>query len=428
MTKRIKLTKAVIDGLHYERDGGQVSDLEVPELKVRLTPTAKTYEARWTSKTEGRVLTRKIARVGEISVSEARDRARKIVAEDLPRAVETLRDVFKVWDQTYSSAVSAGHAEEFRRTWAKHIEPDLGHLKLTALTHNKLQGWYNKKRTEYPLSPKGKARTKPNSAATVRRWIAYVSKLCAIARKLGYMVGNPTEGLEMATPSRRLDLFNREDIRTLGDNLTGIENRYPIGAALIRFLMIFPCRGIEAREMLWRDVDLEAGTWTIPADRYKTGQDKVFPLGPLQVDHLRNLPRWSDTYVFPRPSSIGVGRTKTAQTDSDLPVTKNHQIHVWKKVRPKPLGAHTLRRTIGHLLLNKNVPLEVVSKLLGHSNTLVTQQIYARLDPQTAAKHLAVWSTFLEDDEAETEPHFVDYVLKQQSKIAAHEYNKKLVD
>lgn len=425
MSKRIKLTKAIIDGLHQERDGGQVTDLEVPELKVRLTTTAKTFEARWTSKTAGRVLTRKIARVGEISVSEARARARKLVAEDRPRAVETLSDVFNVWDETYSPTVSAGHADEIRRTWTKHIEPDLGHLKLSALTNNKLQGWYNKKRSEHPLTPSGKQRATPHSAATVKRWIAYVSKLCAIARKMEVMVGNPTETLEMATPKRRLDVFTRDDIKELGENLTAVQNRFPIGSSLIRFLMIFPCRGIEAREMRWSDVDLDAGTWTIPAERYKTDQDKVFPLGPLQVDHLRSLPRWSDVYVFPRPSAIGVGHTKSVESDEALPVTKNHQIYVWKKVRPKPLGAHTLRRTIGHLMLNKNVPLEVVSKLLGHSNTLVTQQIYARLDPQVAAKHLSIWSAFLEDDEEKAETSYADEILKLQGQLSAHEYNSR---
>lgn len=428
MSNRLKLTKTLIDRLDFDRDGAQVTDLEVPELKVRLTPTAKTFEARWTSKAAGRVLTRKIARVGEISVNEARDRARKIVAEDRPRSVETLGDVFKVWDETYSSTVSVGHADEIRRTWTKHIEPDLGHLKLSALTNNKLQGWYNKKLSEYPLTPSGKRRAKPHSAATVRRWIAYISKLCAIARKMEVMVGNPTEGLEMATPKRRLDIFTRDDIKTLGDNLKGVENLYPIGAALIRFLMIFPCRGIEAREMLWVDVDLDAGTWTIPADRYRTQQDKVFPLGPLQVDHLRSLPRWSDVYVFPRPSSVGAGRTKAVEPNEELPVTKNHQIRVWKKVRPKPLGAHTLRRTIGHLMLNKNVPLEVVSKLLGHSNTLVTQQIYARLEPQSAARHLSVWSAFLEDDEAPSEPSYMDDILRKQALIKVGEYNVNLED
>jgi integrase len=40
---------------------------------------------------------------------------------------------------------------------------------------------------------------------------------------------------------------------------------------------------------------------------------------------------------------------------------------------------HTLRRTFGSDLLNKGLRLEVVSKLLGHANTTITERAYAHL-------------------------------------------------
>jgi integrase len=40
---------------------------------------------------------------------------------------------------------------------------------------------------------------------------------------------------------------------------------------------------------------------------------------------------------------------------------------------------HTLRRTFGSDLLNKGLRLEVVSRLLGHSSTVVTERAYAEL-------------------------------------------------
>lgn len=40
---------------------------------------------------------------------------------------------------------------------------------------------------------------------------------------------------------------------------------------------------------------------------------------------------------------------------------------------------HDLRRSCGTLLIQKDVPLHVVSKLLGHSSTTVTEQVYAHL-------------------------------------------------
>jgi integrase len=40
---------------------------------------------------------------------------------------------------------------------------------------------------------------------------------------------------------------------------------------------------------------------------------------------------------------------------------------------------HTLRRTFGSYLLNRGLRLEVVSRLLGHSSTVVTERAYAEL-------------------------------------------------
>jgi site-specific recombinase XerD len=49
----------------------------------------------------------------------------------------------------------------------------------------------------------------------------------------------------------------------------------------------------------------------------------------------------------------------------------------------RKLKPHTLRRTFRSHLLNKGVRLEVVSKLLGHANTAITERAYARLEDQT---------------------------------------------
>jgi integrase/recombinase XerC len=56
-------------------------------------------------------------------------------------------------------------------------------------------------------------------------------------------------------------------------------------------------------------------------------------------------------------------------------------------VRATPTGSaispHTLRRTFGSYLLNRGVRMEVVSKLLGHADTRVTQAAYAQLLDET---------------------------------------------
>jgi integrase len=49
---------------------------------------------------------------------------------------------------------------------------------------------------------------------------------------------------------------------------------------------------------------------------------------------------------------------------------------------------HTPRRTFGSHLLNHGLRLEVVSKLLGHTNTTITEQAYAQLLDDTTRREL----------------------------------------
>ena len=49
----------------------------------------------------------------------------------------------------------------------------------------------------------------------------------------------------------------------------------------------------------------------------------------------------------------------------------------------KPIASHFGRRTCGMLLLNYGFPIEIVSKVLGHSNIKTTQQAYAKILDQT---------------------------------------------
>ena len=52
------------------------------------------------------------------------------------------------------------------------------------------------------------------------------------------------------------------------------------------------------------------------------------------------------------------------------------------------LKPHTLRRTFGSDLVNRGVRLEVVSKLLGHASTTITEKAYARLQDETIGREM----------------------------------------
>jgi integrase len=45
----------------------------------------------------------------------------------------------------------------------------------------------------------------------------------------------------------------------------------------------------------------------------------------------------------------------------------------------KPISSHWARHTAGMLMLNNGVPIEIVSRVLGHANISTTQRVYAHV-------------------------------------------------
>jgi len=58
----------------------------------------------------------------------------------------------------------------------------------------------------------------------------------------------------------------------------------------------------------------------------------------------------------------------------------------------KTLSSHVGRRTFGNIALGRGVSLNVVSKILGHSSTLITQKIYAITTQEIIMKEIPKWS------------------------------------
>ncbi len=71
--------------------------------------------------------------------------------------------------------------------------------------------------------------------------------------------------------------------------------------------------------------------------------------------------------------------------DFTIPLITNQRYNVALKRMSKEIGihknvtSHVGRKTYGTLLLNKDVPIETVSSLLGHSNIRITQKHYAKV-------------------------------------------------
>lgn len=80
--------------------------------------------------------------------------------------------------------------------------------------------------------------------------------------------------------------------------------------------------------------------------------------------------------------------------DGQLPIMTNQKYNDCLKVLAvmagidKPISSHWARHTGATLLLNSGARMEIVSKVLGHSSTKITREVYAKLLDETVADEM----------------------------------------
>ncbi len=196
----------------------------------------------------------------------------------------------------------------------------------------------------------------------------------------GRLIRNPALALELPTiPVKpELDwLRAEEDNALLSCPMNARED------IVLFFLRMTGLRLGEALAVTNRDVSLgeREGSITVTTSKTVAGLRSI-PISPELRPHIE---RW---WAFTR-------REDLFHPDGPFLVTRNRsamkpqyveQVVARVAVRAglaRRVTPHTLRRTFGSDLINRGVRLEVVSRLLGHAATAITEKSYARLEDST---------------------------------------------
>ena len=153
---------------------------------------------------------------------------------------------------------------------------------------------------------------------------------------------------------------------------------------LTRDLFLFQCStGLAYTDMIslsHEDISTDGlGRKWIVKPRQKSGIVCTIPLLPkaLEIISKYNSANKTQGILFPSYSI-----QKYNEYISDIGISAG--IH-------KRLSSHVGRRTFGNIALARGVSLNVISKILGHSNTLITQRIYAITTQNIITKEIEKW-------------------------------------
>lgn len=149
-----------------------------------------------------------------------------------------------------------------------------------------------------------------------------------------------------------------------------------------RLMFMFLLRGRRQKEVLtlqWENINFEKKTYTIPDTQSKIDRTLTFIMDDELLEHFSFLKLKKSGFVFISP--------KTGDRYFSIPM------RVWHRIRDKlelKMTLHDFRHLLGFTLVNNNVPLEQISRALGHSKITTTQR-YSNQKEQMAKQAVDVF-------------------------------------
>lgn len=332
----------------------------------------------------------KLGRIGTIKANEAREAARKTIAnaalgKDLAksRADERASGTVKELVEEYIAGKDMKESTRsfYKVTLAKHIEPHMGTTKAVALTRVDVQRAHGKM-----------SKTARYSA---NRAMALLSAAYVWGAKRGYVPEgmNPAAKIDRNKEEARERYLSAEEMARLGDALREAEtigiphkaseskhapkerNRTIYGphvTGAIRLLMLTGCRLREILNLRWDEYDDKRGLLLLPDS--KTGKKTVVLSAAAQAE-LDSLPRIGAYAIASRSAGLPDEQPRT-----DL---KKPWAAISKRAGIEDVHIHDLRHTFASVGAGDGMSLLTIGKLLGHADAATTQR-YAHVDVNPA--------------------------------------------
>jgi integrase len=328
-----------------------------PEMSLKAARSERDQLAGLVSRGQSPASEKKLAKVALASNSTMRDFADRYYREVVVRNRKDPRSL--------------------RRYLDIEILPSLGGKTLRGVTAGDVQALVFRKRDNGQEA----------AAAAVRNLIKRMFDYAVVC---GAAQVNPALALptRFITKTRtRTRALSPDEIRVYLHTLyqSNIRRQFKLALHLILLTLV---RKSEMLLAQWKDVDLEAGEWHIPAEHSKTGQPHIVYLSTQGADLFREFKALAGESVWVMP-----GRSSLAR-----PFAHNAMNQAMGNITFKiaPFTIHDLRRTGATLLSEKGFSSDVVEKALNHTIGGV-RGVYNRAEYAKQRKEmLQFWADYVE--------------------------------
>lgn len=245
---------------------------------------------------------------------------------------------------------------------------------------------------------------------TIKGYRRVLRTLFNEAVRYEWIAKNPVCGTKIGAGSSNTSLravpekevFSFKEAQEFLSMLDGLPDDIINQRVCIKLMLLTGIRNAELHGLRWSDVDLENHILHVRRNRLVSKQFGVYEKSPKTKTSLRDIPmpdnlvedlkRYKDWFRLADDNfdekqdeyylAVGLDRQPL------YPHTMGHWLtKLEAKHRFKHVSCHGLRHTYCSLLLSQNVPIQTVSKYMGHSDSTVTLEVYSHfiLDTQEKA-------------------------------------------
>ncbi len=267
------------------------------------------------------------------------------------RQAPTVRDLWEMYESDHLPSVSEAYRKEQIKYWERFVIPVLGKKRLCDLKSRDIDTLH--------------AHISKSARVMANRVIASLRKALNVGKRNDWVTINVAQGARSNSEHGRERYLSDDELVRFVTAVAAMKNR--IAANALTLLLLTGARRSEVFGAKWSEFDLQAMRWIKPADRMKTRMQTTVPLSASAVELLQQMKKVSKSdFLFPSKAGGAIN-------DINKP---------WKWLMEQTgladFRIHDLRHTHASILISQGQPLEVIGRLLGHSQPQTTAR-YAHL-------------------------------------------------
>lgn len=402
MPERIKLTEKVLrEAVPIVGRDYQIFDTEVRGFAAciyRGGGRAFTLDYRHA----GRQRRMTFGRWPEWSVSAARERAKEI-RRDIDAGADPLAqrgalreaprvdDLIERYCAQHLPKLAERNAFDQKSALAKMVAPVWGRKLVTEITSTDVDKLLNKVAEGRPRPHKEKPNNRAKKLQPAKPTPVRANRIGEVLRKMftlavewGWCEDNPAQRFHRRIETARERFLSKDEINSLAAALDAAEDRR--AADIIRMCMLTGARLGEVRQARFEQFNLEHMSWSKPPAMTKQRR-------------VHRVPISDETASIVRQRQLMVPRGTPWLFPSDTPGQPVQEVRrFWAQIQKEcglqEVHIHDLRHTFASMLVSGGASLEMIGKLLGHSQMQTTLRYAHLMDSPLRAGVDAVASAF----------------------------------